>query len=110
MTQFQIHTPDKVNQTVTEGQVPAGMVVVPKLRADGVVKMTAVDPFAIIGCEPSTLAFKGKKFDGTKIYTKSGNFKVFADPMQVLLAQHGAKAGKLATVEPMVAIPDTARR
>lgn len=79
----------------TDVATVSGMVVMPKLRADGTVKITSIDPYAIIGMEDTTIAYKGQKFNGTKIYTKTGMFKVFAPVSAILLAQGQAKVSAL---------------
>lgn len=78
--------------------VPSAMVMLPKLDMTGKFIMTAIDPNAITGIQPTTLDYKGKKYDGSKVYTKTGSFKIFADPSELLIAQHSAKAGVLSYV------------
>lgn len=84
----------------------SGMLVLPKIRLDGTAKITSIDPFAITGTEPAVVSFKGKKYDGAKIYTSKGWFKVIAPATTVLLAQHQAKKGSLVTVDALAKLPE----
>lgn len=107
MTKVQNGSPVMKQDNVQAGVVVAtGMLVLPKLRMDGTVKITAIDPFAILGTEDTTLKHNGKLYKGTKIYTKAGFFKVFAPVTTVLLAQAQAKMSAMpAVVAASVAIP-----
>jgi hypothetical protein len=86
-----------------------GMIVLPKLTILGVVKLTSIDPSAITGVEETRFEYNGKVYDGTKVYTKTGFFKVFADAVTVLVARKDAAAltnGGNVVVAPLANVPD----
>jgi hypothetical protein len=86
-----------------------GMIVLPKLTLLSAVKLTSIDPNAITGVEETIFEYKGKVYNGTKIYTNHGFFKVFADAVTVLIARKDAAAltnGGNVVVAPLANVPD----
>lgn len=97
------------------------VITLPKLNAVGKYKMTAVvNAHKVIkGFEPCTIEMNGVKFEGTKVYTDEGKFKVFCSPsqfgqgmMQVLAAasvmEHAVTTGNLDvlnTLAPVEVVP-----
>lgn len=84
----------------------AAMVVLPKITIQGKPVMTAIAADFVKGVEPCKIAFGGKTYEGTKVYTVKGDsFKVLASIINVLGAQDAALKGNLSQVDPMTALP-----
>jgi hypothetical protein len=85
----------------------SGELVFPKLTINGEVKQTSIMASFVAGVEKSVIRYKGKDYDGAKVYTILGDFfKVFANPQHIIAAKHHAVVNnELCNVEPVIALP-----
>ena len=85
----------------------AAMVVLPKITIQGKPVMTAIAADFVKGVEPCKIAFGGKTYSGTKVYTiKGDSFKVLANIVNVIAATDSAIKGNLSQVDPLTALPE----
>jgi len=97
MTNAIAHT-SKISTNVA---VADGTIILPKINCLGKFEMTAITPAAISGFQPTTVMFEGKKYDGVKVYTKTGYFKV-----PISLVQFAQMSNAIVAPEALLVIPE----
>jgi hypothetical protein len=58
------------------------LITLPKLTIQNKYKETCIFVDKVMGFEPTSLSYKGKTYDGVKVYTTEGAFKVFSSPVE----------------------------
>lgn len=88
------------NAAFAQAVAMVGTMVLPKVvKGTGKFTMTGISAAEIVGCEPAKVEYKGKQYDGAKVYTVHGTyFKCLVNPSQLLLGQAQAKSSPTALV------------